>query len=80
MFTGFVAAVMHQNQTTPELALDSGTLTQPDGKVFAGDFSIIYPEGSVLTFSPIPAGAQLPFSVSPHIFRGTISIGTTLEP
>ena len=79
LFTGFIAAVRHQDQTTPEIALDSGTLTQPDGRVFTGDFSIIFPEGSVLSFSQIPVGAQLPFSLSPHIFRGTISFGTTID-
>ena len=47
-FTGFIAAVRHQHQTIFELALDSGTLTQPDGRVFTGNFSIIFPEGSVL--------------------------------
>lgn len=60
VFTGFIAAVSLKDQIdqiTPELALDSGTLTQPDGRVFTGDFSIIFPEGSVLSFSPIPSGA-----------------------
>jgi hypothetical protein len=80
VFTGFIAAVRHQDQTKPELTLDSGTLTQPDGRVFTGDFSIIFQEGSVLSFYPITAGAQLPFSLSPHIFRGTISFGSTIEP
>jgi hypothetical protein len=79
-FTGFIAAVRHQYQTIPELALDSGTLTQPDGRVFTGEFSIIFPEGSALSFSQIPVGAQLPFSLSPHIFRGTISFGTSIDP
>jgi hypothetical protein len=57
VFTDFIAAVSHQDQIIPELALDSGTLTQPDGRVFTGDFSIIFTEGSVLSFSPIPSGA-----------------------
>jgi hypothetical protein len=47
-FTGFIAAVRHQDETMPELALDSGTLTQPDGRVLTGEFSILYQEGSVL--------------------------------
>jgi hypothetical protein len=79
-FIGFIAAVRHQYQTIPELALDSGELTQPNGRVLTGDFSIIYPEGSVLSFFQIPVGAQFSFSVSPHIFRGTISNGIMTDP
>jgi hypothetical protein len=80
-FTGFIAAVRDYDETMPELALDSGTLTQPDGRVFTGEFSILYQEGSVLLFSKISdEGVQLQFSLSPHIFRGTISSGNTIDP
>jgi hypothetical protein len=91
-FTGFIAAVTHQNHiipesaldsdalTQPELALDSGTLTQPDGRVLKGDFSIAFPEGTILSYSQIPVGAQFSFTLSPHIFRGTISSGMTIDP
>lgn len=47
-FTGYLAAVKSQFQLTPEIVLDSGTLSLPDGRNFTGEFSITYPEGSIL--------------------------------
>lgn len=66
-FTGYIAAVRHQyiipeleldpgTSAQPKLALDQGTLTQPDGRVLTGDFSITFPERTVLSFSQIPQG------------------------
>ncbi len=53
-FTGYIAAARTQNCTIPELFLDFGTLTLPDGKALTGDFSIQFPEGSILYYSIIP--------------------------
>jgi hypothetical protein len=53
-FTGYIAAATTQNFIIPEIFLDFGTLTLSDGKTFTGDFSIQFPEGSILRYSVIP--------------------------
>ena len=61
--------------------MDSGTLSLPDGRIFTGEFSISYPEGSNLKFSSIPVKKSntYPFTLTPHIFRGKISRKTDEE-
>jgi len=77
-FTGHIAAVRNQHSTIPEIVLDNGSLTQPDGKVFTGDFSITYPEGSLLTYSLIPPDSRIPFSIDPYIFHGSIQLNSSI--
>jgi hypothetical protein len=72
-FTGYIAAVRTYNETIPEVFLDFGTLTLPDGKTFTGDFSIQFSEGSILSYSIIPQNAQNLFTDQPHVFFGRIS-------
>jgi hypothetical protein len=36
IFTGFLAAVSTNNNMIPDIVLDEGSLTQPDGKTFVG--------------------------------------------
>ncbi len=47
-FEGYVGVVITQKSIKPEVYLDNGTLKMADGRIFAGEFSITYQEGSKL--------------------------------
>jgi hypothetical protein len=44
------------------MVLDSGTLKQPDGRIFTGDFTFGFKEKGVYNYYEIVTGAYIPFT------------------
>ena len=74
VFEGYMAAISHENQRTPEIVLDNGRLILPDDRVLIGDFSITFKEGVEITYCSIKkkGSLQLKLSPEPYLFYGYI--------
>ena len=53
-FQGYIGSVRSQNENIPNLILDSGTLTMPNGKIFTGEFHVPQIGGEIFQYLQIP--------------------------